>query len=106
MHMLHEAYVVSDVRALDQDGVAAPVPPEVRERFEGRAFTKPELEQRGVRMAGDTGWFMAQGRDFQLKVRLAPWPWCAALARRASGTIDSMPLAPWTENPSKVLMVS
>jgi hypothetical protein len=41
-------------------------PPELRERFEGRAFRPTELEQRGVRIAGGQAWFTANAQDWRL----------------------------------------
>ena len=56
-------YLVSDVFAAAGDAQA---PPEIRERFEGRAFTLRELEERGVRIAGAQAWFTALAQDWRL----------------------------------------
>jgi hypothetical protein len=55
-------YLVADVVAPD----ASPAPPEVRERFEGRAFTLRELEERGVRIAGSHAWYTALAHPWRL----------------------------------------
>ncbi|MDQ3812288.1 MAG: hypothetical protein M3336_18560 [Chloroflexota bacterium] len=60
--VLVELYRVAEVRGVD--GAAAP--PEISERFQGRLFTKHELEARGVRIAGAQAWFMANGHDWRL----------------------------------------
>ena len=62
-----EAFRVVTVRSADG---ATPAPHEISERFEGRVFTKHELEQRGVRIAGANIWYLSSGQDWQLK--LAP----------------------------------
>jgi hypothetical protein len=54
------------VQVLGADG--APAPPEIRERFAGRAWTKRQLEERGVRIAGAAAWYLASGKDWQLKL--------------------------------------
>lgn len=54
-------YIVAEVRSTD-----GPASPEIQERFEGRAFTLAELEQRGVRVTGAGAWYTANGRDWQL----------------------------------------
>lgn len=43
-------------------------PPEIAERFEGRAFTLLELEQRGVRIAGGRAVYTALARDWLLEL--------------------------------------
>jgi len=43
-----------------------PAPPEIRERFEGRAFRLTELEQRGVRIAGAEAWYTANAHAWRL----------------------------------------
>ena len=60
-----EAYRVVEVSSAD--GVH-PAPLEISERFEGRVFTKHELEQRGVRIAGANVWYLSGGQDWQLKL--------------------------------------
>ncbi len=60
--MVLATYSVADVRGVD--GLSAP--PEILERFQGRAFTLPELEARGVRIAGMQAWLVALGKDWQL----------------------------------------
>jgi hypothetical protein len=59
-------YVVADVLSVSPDGSTQPAPPEIRERFEGRAFRLGELEQRGVRIAGREAWYTANGRAWRL----------------------------------------
>jgi hypothetical protein len=59
-----EAYRV--VQVSGENG--SPAPPEVTERFEGRAWTLHQLEQRGVRITSGTGWYLALGRDWQLRL--------------------------------------
>ena len=56
------------VRVCGIDGNAAP--PEIAERFAGRAWTKHELEQRGVRITGAAVWYLASGMDWQLTLEL------------------------------------
>ena len=68
MHTVLEPYIVADVRSAD----GAPAPPEIAERFEGRTFTKHELEQRGVRITGAQAWYRANAQDWQLILRPAP----------------------------------
>lgn len=63
-----EAYHVVEV--LSADGTQA-APPEIQERFAGRLFSLHELEQRGVRIAGRHVWYLAAGRDWQLKLEPA-----------------------------------
>jgi hypothetical protein len=57
-----EAFKV--VQVLGIDGV--PAPPEISERFAGRAWTKRQLEERGVRVTGAAIWYLAAGKDWQL----------------------------------------
>ena len=45
-----------------------PAPPEIAERFQGRAWTKRQLEERGVRIAGAAIWYLANGQDWQLRL--------------------------------------
>ena len=66
--VLREAYRVVEVRTADG---AAFAPQEISERFEGRLFTKQELEQRGVRIAGAKIWYLSSGQDWQLKLEPA-----------------------------------
>jgi hypothetical protein len=63
-----EAFRVVEVRSGDGSDLA---PPEIAERFEGRLFTLHQLEQRGVRIAGRQVWYLAAGRDWQLKLEPA-----------------------------------
>jgi hypothetical protein len=63
-----EAYRVVQVRSAD--GLAA-APQEISERFEGRVFTKHQLEQRGVRIAGRNIWYLSSGQDWQLTLEPA-----------------------------------
>jgi hypothetical protein len=65
--MLREYYRV--VAVVDPDG--HPAPPEIFDRFSGRIFTKHELEQRGVRIAGQHMWYLANGQDWQLTLEPA-----------------------------------
>jgi hypothetical protein len=60
--MVFSAYRVAEVRAADGSQAA----PEIAERFQGRTFSLPELEARGVRIAGGRAWYLANGRDWQL----------------------------------------
>ena len=62
--MLLEAYRVVQVAAPD----GTPAPPEIAERFQGRAWTKRQLEERGVRITGAAAWYLAAGRDWQLRI--------------------------------------
>jgi hypothetical protein len=55
-------YAVADVCAQD----ASQAPPEIRERFEGRAFTLHDLEGRGVRIADGHAWYTALGQPWRL----------------------------------------
>jgi len=61
-----ERYVVAEVRRA-RDGSDAP--PEITERFQGRAFTLHELEVRGVRITSRRGWYLANGQDWILSVQ-------------------------------------
>jgi hypothetical protein len=63
-----EAYRVSQVRGVDD----SPAPPEIAERFEGRAWTLRQLEERGVRITGRSAWYLAAGRDWQLTLEALP----------------------------------
>jgi hypothetical protein len=63
-----EAYRVVTVSSADG---TRPAPLEISERFEGRVFTKHELEQRGVRIAGANVWYLTSGQDWQLKLEPA-----------------------------------
>jgi hypothetical protein len=67
MPPVRETYVVAEVRSPDGEA-----PPEIQERFEGRAFTLAELEQRGVRIAGSQAWLLSNGRDWQLILQQLP----------------------------------
>lgn len=62
-----EAYRVVEVRAID----GTPAPPEIADRFQGRLWTKRQLEERGVRIAGASIWYLAHGKDWQLKLEQA-----------------------------------
>jgi hypothetical protein len=57
-----EAFRVAQVAAPD----GTPAPPEIAERFQGRAWTKRQLEERGVRVTGAGIWYLAGGHDWQL----------------------------------------
>ena len=59
---IFEAFRVAQVTS--PEGTAAP--PEIAERFQGRAWTKRQLEERGVRVTGAGVWYLAAGRDWQL----------------------------------------
>jgi hypothetical protein len=59
-----EAYRV--VQVCSPEG--APAPPEIAERFQGRAWTLHQLEERGVRITGAAAWYLAAGLDWQLKL--------------------------------------
>jgi hypothetical protein len=61
-----EHYVVAEVRRARDDAVA---PPEIAERFQGRDFTMHELEERGVRITGRRGWYLANGTDWLLTLQ-------------------------------------
>jgi hypothetical protein len=58
-----EAYRVVQVTAPD----GSPAPPEIAERFAGRAWSLRQLEERGVRITGAAAWYLAAGQDWQLK---------------------------------------
>ena len=62
-----EAYRVVEVRSAEGN----PAPPEITERFQGRLWTKHELEQRGVRIQGAAVWYLAAGQDWQLTLERA-----------------------------------
>jgi len=62
--MLLDPYRV--VQVVSPDGT--PAPPEIAERFQGRAWTKRQLEERGVRITGAAAWYLAAGRDWQLHI--------------------------------------
>jgi hypothetical protein len=63
-----DAYRVVEVRSADGSELA---PPEISERFDGRLYSLPELEQRGVRITGRHAWYLAAARDWQLKLEPA-----------------------------------
>jgi hypothetical protein len=63
-----DAYRVVEVRSADG---SQPAPPEIAERFDGRLFTLRQLEERGVRITGKGAWYLAAGRDWQLKLEPA-----------------------------------
>ena len=65
--MVREYVRVASVVGLD----GSPAPPEISERFQGRLFTKRQLEERGVRIAGANVWYLAAGQDWQLKLEPA-----------------------------------
>jgi hypothetical protein len=54
------------VQVASPDGSAAP--PEIAERFQGRAWTLRQLEERGVRITGAAAWYLALGKDWQLQL--------------------------------------
>ena len=62
-----DAYRVVEVRSAD--GELAPS--EIAARFQGRLWTKRQLEERGVRIAGAHIWYLAAGKDWQLKLEPA-----------------------------------
>jgi hypothetical protein len=62
-----EAYRVVEVRSVN----AEPAPPEIAARFQGRLFTKRQLEERGVRITGAAAWYLAAGQDWRLKLEPA-----------------------------------
>jgi hypothetical protein len=62
-----DAYRVVEVRSVD----GALAPPEIAHRFQGRLFTKRQLEERGVRIAGAAAWYLAVGKDWQLTLEPA-----------------------------------
>jgi hypothetical protein len=65
--MVREYVRVASVVGLD----GSPAPPEISERFQGRLFTKHELEERGVRIAGRDVWYLANGQDWRLTLEPA-----------------------------------
>ncbi len=65
--MLREYYRVVSVVGVD----GTPAPPEIFDRFSGRPWTKHELEQRGVRIAGRDMWYLANGQDWRLTLEPA-----------------------------------
>lgn len=65
--MLRELYRVASVVGLD----GQPAPPEIAGRFAGRLFTKQQLEDRGVRIAGAEAWYLANGKDWHLTLKPA-----------------------------------
>lgn len=64
--MLREYYRVTSVVRAD----GQPAPPEITTRFSGRAFTKHELEARGVRIAGREIWYLFNAQDWKLTLEL------------------------------------
>jgi hypothetical protein len=62
--MMRELFRVAQIASPD----GSPAPPEIAERFQGRAWTKRQLEERGVRVTGAAIWYLAAGRDWQLKL--------------------------------------
>src|SRR5438309_34194 len=62
-----EEYLVAAVREVGGNGELAP--PEIMERFEGRAFRLVDLEHRGVRIAGGRAYYTANGRDWLLELQ-------------------------------------
>jgi hypothetical protein len=66
--LVREAYRVVEVRSADG---AALAPPEIAERFEGRLFTLHQLEQKGVRITSQHGWYLSAGQDWQLQLEPA-----------------------------------
>ena len=60
-----EAYRVVEVRSGDGADFA---PPEIAQRFAGRLYTLRQLEERGVRITGAGAWYLAAGKDWQLKL--------------------------------------
>ncbi|HEX8969853.1 MAG TPA: hypothetical protein VF937_18365 [Chloroflexota bacterium] len=64
-----QAYRVVEVRSADGRQSA---PPEIAERFQGRLFTLRQLEERGVRIAGASAWYLAAARDWRLALEPAP----------------------------------
>ena len=59
-----DAWRVIQVTAPD----GTPAPPEIAERFDGRLWTKRQLEERGVRITGAFAWYLASGKDWQLSL--------------------------------------
>jgi hypothetical protein len=62
-----EAFRVVQICTAD----GTPAPPEISERFQGRAWTKRQLEERGVRIAGAAIWYLSAGQDWQLTLEPA-----------------------------------
>ena len=62
---LREVVRVLEVRSADGKTLA---PPEIAERFQGRTFTLPELEARGVRITSRQGWYLSAGQDWHLQL--------------------------------------
>jgi hypothetical protein len=62
-----EPYRVVEVRSAD----GSLAPPQIAVRFQGRLWTLRELEQRGVRIAGGSAWYLAAGKDWTLKLERA-----------------------------------
>ncbi len=65
--MVREYFRVASVVGLD----GSPAPPEIADRFAGRLFTKHELEERAVRIAGSQLWYLANGLDWRLTLEPA-----------------------------------
>ncbi len=69
--MMCALVIVERYRVAQGSGIDGnPAPPEIAERFAGRAWTKHELEQRGVRITGAAAWYLASGKDWQLTLEL------------------------------------
>jgi hypothetical protein len=67
--MIRESPVLDLYRVVQVSGTdGSPAPPEIAERFQGRAWTKRQLEERGVRITGAMAWYLAAGRDWQLRL--------------------------------------
>jgi hypothetical protein len=64
---VRELFRVTAVLAADE----SPAPPSIAQRFDGRLYTLDQLEQRGVRIANRAAWFVAAGRDWQLRLEPA-----------------------------------
>jgi hypothetical protein len=45
-----------------------PAPPEIAQRFQGRAWSLRQLEERGVRITGAAAWYLAAGKHWQLEL--------------------------------------
>jgi len=54
------------VQVTSPEGV--PAPPEIAERFQGRAWSLRQLDERGVRITGAAAWYLAAGQHWQLKI--------------------------------------
>ena len=65
--MLREYFRVASIVGLD----GAPAPPEIANRFADRLFTKQQLEDRAVRIAGREIWYLANGQDWRLTLEPA-----------------------------------